>query len=146
MQLLAAFASLLSVLAVAPAVVAVPTGFGPLAAPYAGVKVLRVPTGPSPEALQKLENLIESMDLSSWTAVPVVSSHVDLEVPSDKLKEFTAAVQEIIADSGARSKGFDIEVMHEDLAASIQAESKGMYDPVVTIQGKQHTTFLLTSR
>jgi hypothetical protein len=130
MQLLGFLAVLLSLLAIVPESTAKPTAVNYLAAPYAGIKVLRVPTGPSTEALKELEDLIESLQLESWTTVPRVNSHVDLQVPVDQYEDFMTAAHKIVANSGARGAGVDIEVMHEDLATSIEEETQGMYNPV----------------
>ena len=135
-SLIATFAGLLTIV---PTAVAAPAYS--LALPYKGVKVFRVPTGPSEESLEHLRALIAKIDLSSWTAAPVVNSHVDLEVSEDKLQSFTTSIHDILENSGARAKGFEIETMHEDLAESILAESEGMYSPVVEAVGKSRRIF-----
>ena len=112
-----------------PTIIAAPARS--LALPYNGVKVFRVPTGPSEDSLANLKALIAELDLHSWTTVPVVNSHVDLEVPNDKLQRFTTSIYDILENSGARAQGFEIETMHEDLAESILTESEGMYSPVI---------------
>ncbi|KAH7105522.1 putative carboxypeptidase [Auriculariales sp. MPI-PUGE-AT-0066] len=130
MKLFSSFAALLSLLVTVA--VAVPTAINSrsLAAPYAGIKVLRVPTGPSETALKQLESLIESLHLESWTTNPQTNSHVDLQVPADRVDEFISSVEGILANSGAKMSGFGVEVMHEDLAASIEEETQGMFDTV----------------
>jgi hypothetical protein len=139
MQLFSSFAALVGVLSVATTSAANPSASDRLAAPYAGIKVLRVPTGPSKKSLKELEQLIESLQLESWTTVPQVNSHVDLQVPADLYDEFLTAVQGIIANSGARGSGVNIEVMHEDLATSIAEETKGMFNTVRDEKGASAT-------
>jgi len=102
---------------------------------YAGVQVIRVPTGSSRAGVAALENLIDALQLSSWSDAPVANSHVDLEVPADKHAAFINGISKILISSGAKQQGFDIEIMHEDLAASIAAEAEGMYDSSARLQG-----------
>lgn len=123
------FKLILSVLVALPVTLAVPATT--LASPYANTKVLRIPTGASAESLADLQGLIDTMGLHSWTAVPQVSSHVDLEVPAGKYARFLASVNKIIEGSGAGAAGYKVEVMHEDLGASIIAESEGSDEPVI---------------
>jgi len=126
MYLMATLAGLLTVVPTAGA-----TPAHSLALQHKGVKVLRVPTGPSEESLADLKALIASLGLNSWTDIPAVNSHVDLEVPQDKLQSFMEPARDILKKSGATAQGFEIETMHEDLAEGILAESEGMDSPVV---------------
>lgn len=72
-------------------------------------------------------SLIEDLNLSVWKGapqgVPLPNTHVDLVVPADKVAEFDE-----------RTVGFNAEVMHEDLGASIAAEGI-----VASYQGIYHT-------
>lgn len=82
---------------------------------YDGAQALRVSVG---KDAVKLNNIIESLDLPTWkgiakgTGLPVEGGHVDLVVPANKAKQFKSM-----------SKDFKVEVMHEDLGASIAAEA-----------------------
>jgi hypothetical protein len=125
-SLIATFAGLLTIV---PTAVAAPANS--LALPYKGVKVLRVPTGNSEKSLADLKALIARLGLTSWTEVPVVNSHIDLEVPKDKLQNFMKDSHNILEKSGARAQGFEIKPMHEDLAEAIHAEIQGMESPVI---------------
>ena len=84
---------------------------------YDGVKVLRVPTGAD---IKPIEALIESLDLERWTTNPTANSHVDVEVPQDKLDEFVQAANVISATANIKQP---IITMHEDLGKSIREES-----------------------
>lgn len=88
---------------------------------YAGTKVLRVPTGPSPAALRSLKSFIDALGLELWTTVPVVNSHVDVEVPLHKLDAFMAGVDGLLVAAEIR---VPVQVMHDDLGASILSESE----------------------
>lgn len=95
---------------------------------YDGAQAVRISVGS--EAI-KLNDIIESLDLPTWkgiakgTGLPVDGGHVDLVVPAAKATEFKKL-----------TSGFEIEIMHEDLGASIAAESadglatcRGTYPP-----------------
>ncbi|KAH7099622.1 putative carboxypeptidase [Auriculariales sp. MPI-PUGE-AT-0066] len=110
-----------------------------LAAPHAGVKVLRIPTGPSASVLTELETLIESLSLSKWTTVPRINSHIDVEVPASKYEQFKSSIDPILAASGASEHGWGIKVMHEDLGASIAAESEGVFKGAVNFAATPDT-------
>ncbi|PVG02522.1 putative carboxypeptidase [Serendipita vermifera] len=88
---------------------------------YMGVKVVRIPTGPSVEALDKLNQLVTSLNLERWTTVPTVNSHLDVEVPSATYNTFMSAAQQILNKAGILEP---IGIMHEDLGQSILEESK----------------------
>lgn len=91
------------------------------ASKYMGTKVLRIPTGPSTEALAELTSLISSMELEKWTTVSTVNSHVDLEVPKEVYDEFMDKVGTLLNKEGILQP---VIVMHEDLGSSILEESK----------------------
>jgi len=82
---------------------------------YDGAQALRIAVG---KDSIKLNDIIETLDLPTWkgiakgTGLPAEGGHVDLVVPADKKAEFKKL-----------AKGFKVEVMHEDLGASIAAES-----------------------
>ncbi|PVG02519.1 hypothetical protein CPB86DRAFT_811574 [Serendipita vermifera] len=88
---------------------------------YMGVKVVRIPTGPSVESLHKLNQLVTSLNLERWTTVPTVNSHLDVEVPSATYITFMSAAQQILNKAGILEP---IRIMHEDLGQSILEESK----------------------
>lgn len=83
---------------------------------YEGAKALRIPVG---EDVIPLYKIIKSLDLPTWKGVseggvPIAGGHVDLVVPANKAAKF----EELTKD-----KDFDIVVLHENLGASIEAES-----------------------
>ncbi|CAG8714001.1 11455_t:CDS:2, partial [Acaulospora colombiana] len=88
---------------------------------YMGVKVVRIPTGPSIKALDKLNALVTNLNLERWTTVPTVNSHLDVEVPSASYDTFMTAAQQVLNEAGILEP---IGTMHEDLGSSILAESK----------------------
>ncbi|PVG02523.1 putative carboxypeptidase [Serendipita vermifera] len=88
---------------------------------YMGVKVVRIPTGPSVEALDKLNALVTKLNLERWTTVPTVNSHLDVEVPSASFDTFMNAAQQVLNEAGILEP---IGTMHEDLGSSILEESK----------------------
>lgn len=87
---------------------------------YDGIKVLRIPTGNS---TSRLDSLIDSLDLSVWTHSTRPNSHIDVQVPKDVYKTFTSSVSEILKQEGVT---YPVEVMHEDLGASIREEAKSI--------------------
>jgi hypothetical protein len=88
---------------------------------YMGVKVLRIPTGPSVDALNQLDQLVTNMSLERWTTVAKVNSHLDVEVPGASYDTFMNAASEILSKAGILEP---IHTMHEDLGSSILEESK----------------------
>lgn len=81
---------------------------------YDGARAVRIPVG---EDVEPLANIIRRLELPTWKGVtrdgiPHPGSNVDLVVPADKVTLFDAL-----------TKGFSVEIMHEDLGASIAAES-----------------------
>jgi hypothetical protein len=88
---------------------------------YMGVKVVRIPTGPSVEALDELNQLVTNLNLELWTTVPTVNSHLDVEVPSAFYDMFMNAASQILNKVGILEP---IGIMHEDLGMSILEESK----------------------
>ena len=91
------------------------------ASQYFGVKVVRVPTGPSTTALENLKDLLSSLQLELWTTVPITNSHVDVEVPPTAYDTFMTSVQDILSGAGILEP---VTVMHEDLGQAILEESK----------------------
>lgn len=80
---------------------------------YDGTKVLRVETSESAQAAESLKNIITNLQLPLWTQVVRPNTHVDFEVPKEKLAAFEEAI----------SGQFTYSTMHEDLGASIREES-----------------------
>lgn len=81
---------------------------------YDGAKAVRIEVG---EDVIGVYNIIHDLQLPTWKGVskdgvPAAGGHVDLVVPADKVLKFKKL-----------TKGLTVEVMHEDLGASIAAES-----------------------
>ncbi|KAH6668222.1 hypothetical protein B0J14DRAFT_157534 [Halenospora varia] len=80
---------------------------------YDGAKAIRIPVG---EDVTPLMDIISKLELPTWkgvqNGVPQANSLVDLVVPAEKVDEFNTLVADI-----------NHEVMHEDLGASIAAET-----------------------
>lgn len=76
---------------------------------YDGYKVVRVNTG---NHVDKVAEIIDSLGLTTWKGAPKANSHSDIVVPPSKVAAFDAAVADLSST-----------VMHEDLGASIAAES-----------------------
>ncbi|CAG8973226.1 hypothetical protein HYALB_00006395 [Hymenoscyphus albidus] len=81
---------------------------------YDGAKAIRIPVG---EDVIPVMKIIDQLQLPVWKGVgadgvPKANSNVDLVVPAEKAEEF-----------GSMINGINIEVMHEDLGASIAEES-----------------------
>lgn len=76
---------------------------------YDGVKVFRIDIGNSPDQVASFKDLVSKLDLALWGAD---STHVDLEVPKNKLTAFRQGIE-----------NFVVSEMHKDLGASIRAES-----------------------
>lgn len=76
---------------------------------FDGVRVLRVPT-PAIANVLEIEKLVAELHLETWSDGFSVGEPVDVLVPADKLERFTDVIS-------------DFSVMHEDLGASIRAES-----------------------
>ncbi|KAH8825266.1 hypothetical protein DL96DRAFT_1612558 [Flagelloscypha sp. PMI_526] len=108
-----------------------------LAAPYAGTKVFRVPTSNASSIFQ-YEQLIDKLELETWTDESLENSWIDVQVDADKVDEFTQSVDAILS-----AHGIDKEVitMHEDLGASIAAETEGMFDEKFSIEAVNATWF-----
>lgn len=98
---------------------------------YDGAKAIRIPVG---EDVTPLMDIISKLELPTWkgvqNGVPQANSLVDLVVPAEKVDEFNTLVADI-----------NHEVMHEDLGASIAAETatvsafQGQHEPfpIVTL-------------
>ncbi|KAH8825267.1 hypothetical protein DL96DRAFT_1682362 [Flagelloscypha sp. PMI_526] len=108
-----------------------------LAAPYLGTKVFRVPTSNASSVFQ-YEQLIEKLDLPTWTDASLENSWIDVQVEASKVDQFTEAVDAIIA---SHDIGKDVITMHEDLGASIAAETEGMFDEKVSVEAVNATWF-----
>ena len=87
---------------------------------YDGIKVLRIPTGNS---TAKLNRFVEDLDLDIWTHSVRPNSHIDVEVPKDKFQSFTTSINKLLTEEGITTP---VEVMHEDLGASIRKEAEGI--------------------
>jgi hypothetical protein len=83
---------------------------------YNGAKAVRIPVG---DDVTTLKDLIHNLSLPTWKGVkdgiPLPNGHVDLVVPADKVAKFEKLAAKM-----------NVEVMHEDLGASIAAESSGI--------------------
>jgi carboxypeptidase A4 len=75
---------------------------------YTGWKVFRVNVG---EDSAKLGAVVDSLQLQTWKGKVATSKVVDLVVPPAQVEKFKAS-----------TGSMNIEVMHEDLGASIAAE------------------------
>ena len=91
------------------------------ASQYLGVKVVRIPTGPSTAALDKIKDLVSSLQLELWTTRPTVNSHVDVEITPAAYDTFMTSVSDILGEAGILEP---VTVMHEDLGQSILDESR----------------------
>ena len=80
---------------------------------YDGYKVVRLGVG---NKVDVVNNLIDTLSLSSWTGHARENGLIDLVVPPAHVDAFTAATH-----------GMHTEVMHENLGVSIAAEAH--YDP-----------------
>lgn len=118
MKLLALFSTCLSLLTADVYAVALPTN-NP-ASRYSGVKVVRVPTGPSTVALDQVKELVSSLQLELWTTTPTINSHVDIEIPSASYDTFMNSISDILGGAGILEP---VQVMHEDLGKAILEES-----------------------
>lgn len=84
---------------------------------YDGTKVLRIDTSESTQAAESLKEIIANLQLPLWTQLVAPNTHVDFEVPKGKLAAFEKAI----------AGQFTYSTMHEDLGASIRAESGDTY-------------------
>lgn len=87
---------------------------------YDGTKVLRIETTDSLKAAESLKKILTDFKLPLWTQEVAPNTHVDFEVPKEKLVAFEKAI----------AGEFAYSTMHEDLGASIRDESSsvGVYD------------------
>ncbi|KAK1770165.1 zinc carboxypeptidase [Phialemonium atrogriseum] len=76
---------------------------------YDGYKVLRLAVG---EEAEKLNGIVSRLNLPTWKGAPRAGAFADIVVPPAQFEEFSKVVV-----------GMDAIVMHEDLGASIAAES-----------------------
>lgn len=79
--------------------------------------------------LRQYDELIQKLALPTWTDDAKTDSHIDVEVAAEFIDEFTTTVDSIIASHGIAQP---LITMHEDLGASIEAETTGMFDEVST--------------
>ncbi|EWC47313.1 hypothetical protein DRE_03432 [Drechslerella stenobrocha 248] len=103
---------ILAILAFTSAVAATP-----LAAPrvsHKGTRVLRLDVR-SEEDVALVEGLVKRLQLDTWTHGFVANSHVDVAVPASVQPEFNRVL---------KNARLVTRVMHEDLEASIEAESQ----------------------
>jgi hypothetical protein len=77
---------------------------------YEGYKVVRLPVGTD---ASKVSDIVSSLKLSTWGGAPKAGRYADLVVPPAQLGAFNAAIAGMD----------DVVTMHEDLGASIAAES-----------------------
>lgn len=85
-----------------------------LAVNYDGAKAIRIPVG---DDVIPVMEIIDQLQLPTWKGVtaegvPKANTNVDLVVPADKVEEFETLID-----------GIDIEIMHDDLGASIAEEA-----------------------
>lgn len=83
----------------------------PRAVSYDGYQVFRVPVGLD---ASKVTEIVEKLELDTWKAPNKAGAFADIVVSPDKLQAFN---EEVAGIEG-------IEVMHEDLGASIAAEQE----------------------
>ena len=77
---------------------------------YSGHKVIRIPT--NDENVAKVQGIIDDLGLDFWKYPKKAGLNADIVVPPSKVSSFTDLVD-----------GLESEIMHEDLGASIKAES-----------------------
>lgn len=87
---------------------------------YDGIKVYRMPAGDDAAAAQ-ITALVEDLALETWKSLKKAGAYADVVVPPQKLAAFQARIAGIAG----------VEVMHEDLAASIAAEQ----EPAAAVDG-----------
>lgn len=95
-----------------------------LGSEYNGYKVFRIPTVKENHA--RVVDIISDLDLDTWKFPKKAGSAADVVVPPKQLSAFEKA-----------TAGLTVEVMHEDLGASIEAESS----VVSTYQGTIYSPF-----
>lgn len=78
---------------------------------YSGHKVVRIPT--NDDNVQKVQGIIDELGLDFWKYPQKPGLNADVVIPPAKISSFTELLE-----------GLDSEIMHEDLGASINAESK----------------------
>jgi len=105
------FSTTVLVLLSAIGVIATPLA-GEKAKDYTGAKVFRVKVHTDAE-VERMTNIIGSMGLDTWTHHVSKNSNIDVVVHAEDIAKFKQ-----------RAGGLLHGVMHEDLAASIQEESK----------------------
>ena len=81
----------------------------PRRASYDGYKVLRLAVG---DEAEKLNGIVSRLNLPTWKGAPRAGAFADIVVPPAQFEEFSKEVVDM-----------DAIVMHEDLGASIAAES-----------------------
>ena len=102
-----------TVLAV-PAPVAAPVADSQVS--YDGVKVYRIKLSDSQAQADTVAALVKKLNLETWTNAIKPNHNVDVQVNPADLTAFTSALT-----------GLSYNVMHEDLGASIRAESEPVY-------------------
>ncbi|KAF3208768.1 hypothetical protein TWF192_002934 [Orbilia oligospora] len=80
---------------------------------HSGTRVVRLQTH-TEEDIAVIKSLVDNLYLDTWTHGYNVNSHVDVAIPPSAQSEF---------DRISKKAGLNVEVMHEDLGASIEAES-----------------------
>lgn len=82
---------------------------------YDGIKVVRINLDSTSSQAQAVSNLIQRLKLETWTDVVKPNHAVDIMVSPEKLAAF---------DQDLSGIGVTYKTMHEDLGASIRAESE----------------------
>ena len=77
---------------------------------YDGYKVYRLAVG---DKVSQVNDLINSLSLSTWKGSPKAGATSDIVVPPSQVQAFEQGTAD-----------FDTQVMHDNLGASIQDESK----------------------
>ena len=99
-----------SLLALASAVAVPEVAVRPHIKAYGGFKVFRIAVK---NEVAKVTDIVDRLGLETWKAPKAAGALADVVVPPEKLADFRAAVA-----------GLDVTTMHEDLAASIEDESR----------------------
>lgn len=102
--------TLSSLLALASAVAVPEAAVRPQIKAYGGFKVFRIAVK---DQVARVNAIVNRLGLETWKAPKAANALADIVVPPEKVADFRAA-----------AAGLDVTTMHEDLAASIEAESR----------------------
>ena len=95
----------------------------PGAVNYDGYKVVRIPTGSTGDNLVSIQNIIDDLRLRTLEHPTVQGANVDIMVPPDQVNQFDE-----------KSKGLEVQVLHEDLGADIAGEGEmGAYEGIFSV-------------